>query len=182
MALDIVVVPVYDTRKIDVFDHSKYAAPPIEPTLEVHIPCQEKIVIDFVPNEHNILTSEVLGLTPVGAPIAPLPDGYYHLKYTIYPPLQNIVEYNFMRVDKLMEKFDSVFLSLDMMECDQKIKKQSKAELDTIYYFIQGSIAAANNCAEIEANKLYDKANSMLDKMIAKNCGCSGNNYIMGIY
>jgi hypothetical protein len=83
-----------------------------------------------------------------------------------------------MRVNKLQEKFDRVFMSLDMIECDREIKTQAKVKLNTIYLLIQGSIAAANNCAIIEANKLYDKASSMLDSMMNNNCGCAGNIFI----
>jgi hypothetical protein len=50
-------------------------------------------------------------------------------------------------------------------------------ELNTIYFFIQGAIAAANNCANVQAEKLYAQAYSMLENMQSGNCGCSGNNY-----
>jgi hypothetical protein len=76
-----------------------------------------------------------------------------------------------------MELFDSVFMQLDMMECDKAIKKQSMVELNTIYFFIQGAVAAANNCANVQAEKLYAQAYSMLENMQSGNCGCSGNNY-----
>jgi hypothetical protein len=65
------------------------------------------------------------------------------------------------------------------MVCDQAIKTQAKVTLNTIYLLIQGSIAAANECALIESNKLYDKANAMLDTLLKKNCGCTGNNFIV---
>jgi hypothetical protein len=68
-------------------------------------------------------------------------------------------------------------MKLDMMECDQAIKTQAKVDLNTIYFFIQGSIAAANNCAIIESSKLYETAYKMLSHFIANNCGCTGNNY-----
>ena len=82
-----------------------------------------------------------------------------------------------MRVDRLQEKFDEAFMKLDMMECDRSIKAQSKVELTTVSFFINGAIAAANNCAIVEANKLYTQADKMLNNFIKKNCGCSGNNY-----
>jgi hypothetical protein len=44
---------------------------------------------------------------------------------------------------------------------------------------IQGSIAAANNCAIDTANKLYVQANRQLDYFIANQCGCTGNNYVI---
>jgi hypothetical protein len=50
--------------------------------------------------------------------------------------------------------------------------------LSSIYFLIQGSIAAANNSANTQAAKLYQQANMMLDNFIKTNCGCSGNNYI----
>jgi CRISPR/Cas system endoribonuclease Cas6 (RAMP superfamily) len=45
----------------------------------------------------------------------------------------------------LQEKF--AIHDIDMMECDRAIKEQSFVTLSTIYLFIQGAIAAANNCA-----------------------------------
>jgi hypothetical protein len=84
-----------------------------------------------------------------------------------------------MRVEKLQEKFDEAFMKLDMMECDRAIKTQQKVNLTSIYFFIQGSIAAANNCAIDEANRLYDQANRMLNNFIKNNCYCSGNNYVV---
>jgi hypothetical protein len=83
-----------------------------------------------------------------------------------------------MRVDQIQEKFDNAFMKLDMMQCDMAIKTQAKVQLNSIWYMIQGSIAAANNCAIDTANKLYTQANNMLDNFIRNNCGCTGNNYI----
>ena len=84
-----------------------------------------------------------------------------------------------MRIDRIQEKFDEAFMRLDMMECDRAIKTQQKVELTSIYFFIQGSLAAANNCAIDEANKLYTQANNMLNNFIRNNCNCSGNNYLL---
>ena len=49
----------------------------------------------------------------------------------------------------------------------------------SIYFFIQGVIAAANNCANVEAAKLYAQASKMLDTFINNDCGCTGTNYII---
>lgn len=84
-----------------------------------------------------------------------------------------------MRIEKIQEKFDAAFMKLDMMECDRAIKTQSKIDLNTISFFIQGSVSAANNCAIDESNKLYITANTMLNNFIRSNCGCSGNNYLI---
>ena len=65
-----------------------------------------------------------------------------------------------------------------MMECDLAIRRQQKVNLNSIYYFIQGSIAAANTCAVDTSNKLYTQANNMLNNFIKNNCYCTGNNYV----
>ncbi len=104
-------------------------------------------------------------------------DGVYNLKYTVTPAFTYFVEKSIMRTEKIQEKFDNAFMKLDMMECDSAIRTQSKVTLNSIYYLIQGSIAAANNCAVDTATKLYIQADTMLNNFIKNNCGCSGNNY-----
>jgi hypothetical protein len=109
----------------------------------------------------------------------PLPDGIYCFTYTIGDPVTATVEKSILRVDKLQEKFDEAFMQLDMMECDRAIKTQSKIDLNTIYFFIQGAIAAANNCATVKSSTLYIRANTMLDNFINSDCGCNGNNFVI---
>jgi hypothetical protein len=147
------------------------------PNIEITVPGFDVVNIPFDVNNFNIFTSSSLQITATGVN-QPLPDGVYHLKYSIAPAYENYVEKSFMRVDKLQQRFDEAFMRLDMMECDRAIKTQSKVQLTTIYFFIQGAIAAANNCAIVEANKLYNQADKLLTSFMKNNCGCSGNNYL----
>ena len=135
----------------------------------------------FDVNNLDIFTSSSLGITEAGNDQA-LPDGIYRLKYSIAPAATNYVEKTILRVDRLQEKFDNAFLQLTMMECDRALKTQSSVTLNTINFFIQGAIAAANNCAEYESNKLYAQADNMLNSFLKSNCGCSGNNYQLNFY
>jgi hypothetical protein len=137
------------------------------------------VFLPFNVNELNVFSSSNLGITPVGTN-NPLPDGIYYLEYiveTLPSYATETVQKTIMRVERLQEKFDEAFMKLDMMECDRAIKAQSKVELTTVSFFINGAMAAANNCATVEANKLYIQADKMLNNFIRKNCGCSGNNY-----
>jgi len=179
LKLDILIIPTYNTTTLGIIDTSTYPNdPPIvtSPTIEIDIPAIGKIYLPFVVNEYNMFNSVTLGISETGDE-QDLPDGVYQFKYTVSPAYVNYIEKSFMRVDKLQEKFDNAFMKLDIMECDQAIKKQAKVELNTIYFYIQGSIAAANNCALDKSSKLYMKADAMLDNFISNNCGCSGNNY-----
>jgi hypothetical protein len=182
MTLDILVVPTYNTLTLGVADASTYNTnPPVvsSPTLEVTMPGFAPVFVPFNVNDFNIFNSASLGLSVVGDPLIPLPDGIYTLTYSVAPAYQNFVTKTIIRVEQLQEKFDNAFMKLDMMECDLAIKTQAKVDLNSIYYMIQGSIAAANNCAVDTSNKLYIQANKMLNNFIKTNCGCSGNNYII---
>lgn len=182
MKLDILVVPTYNTLTLAIVDASVYDTnPPVvtSPTINITVPGYTiPVSLPFNPNELNLFNSTSLGLSPVGEPLIPLPDGIYALQYTVAPAYENYVDKNFMRTEIIQEKFDSAFMKLDIMECDMAIKTQSKVDLTSIYFMISGSIAAANNCAIDTANKLYLQANNMLNNFIRNNCGCSGNNYI----
>lgn len=177
--LNIVIVPTYDKYTMGVMDNSSYDIPVVSPTLTITMPGFEPVDVVFVENTLNILDSEILGLTVAGEDKAVLPDGVYAFTYAIDPAATYYIEKNIMRVDQLQEKFDEAFLTLDMMECDKAIKKQSKVDLSSIWFLIQGSIAAANNCATIEATKLYQSALKALTSFIKNNCGCYGNNYVV---
>lgn len=175
--LNFLIVPTYNTKTLGVADNSVYDGVPSSPTVEITVPTFGKVSLPFVPDDFNIFNSTSLGITEVGADLLPLPDGIYTVKYTVAPAYLNYVEHNIMRVDQLQEKFDEAFMRLDMMECDMAIKKQQKLDLNSIYFFIQGSIAAANNCAVDTANKLYAQAAKMLNNFNKNGCNCSGTNY-----
>ena len=182
LKLDILVVPTYNTLTLGIADASTYVTTPSAPTIEITIPGFGIVTLPFVPNDFNIFNSTSLGITSVGDPLLPLPDGVYYLKYSISPAYVNYVERTIIRVDSLQERFDAAFMKLDMMQCDLAIKTQQKVTLNSIYFFIQGSIAAANNCAVETSNKLYAQASNMLNNFIKTDCNCSGNNYVTNFY
>jgi hypothetical protein len=178
LKLDLLIVPTYNLETLAIVDNSVYTGGPISSyILTVSVPGFNDVVVPFVPNTINIYNSESFELTSPSDPLLPLPDGIYCLTYTTVPPYLPEAKKTFLRVDQLQQKFDSAFMKLDMMECDLAIKKQQKVDLNSVYYFIQGAIAAANNCATDVALKLYAQADKMLNNFIRSNCGCSGNNY-----
>jgi hypothetical protein len=176
--ISILVIPTYDVNTIGIFDATTGYVLPLadDPVLQITPPGFDMISTSFTISSLNVFDSTDLGITTAGNESA-LPDGIYCIVYNIadYDP----VEISVMRVDQLQEKFDEAFMQLDMMECDKAIKTQAKVNLTTIWFFIQGAIAAANNCATVTANKLYTQADTMLDNMINTNCGCTGTNYVI---
>jgi len=181
LSLDILVVPTYSSLTLGILDNSVYVTDPptvTTPTINITPPGFDDVNLTFTFNETNIFDSADLGITEAGVS-QPLPDGIYYLSYSVYDSGTTVtVKKSIMRTENIQEKFDEAFMTLDMMECDGKIKKQSKVDLMSIYFFIQGAISAANNCATDQAAKLYNKADSMLNNFINNDCGCSGSNYI----
>ncbi len=180
--LDILVVQTFNKLTLGIADISTYPdSPPVEaPSITIIIPGGfGTVTLPFIPSDFNVFTSLSLGLTEVGEELISLPDGNYTLTYSVTPAFENYVTKTIIRVERLQEKFDSAFMKLDMMECDGPIKKQAKQDLNTIWYFIQGAIAAANNCAIDTSNTLYIQADKMLNRFIKNNCNCSGTNYII---
>jgi hypothetical protein len=181
LKLDILVINTYSALTLGIADISTYPTEPpnvTSPTIEITMPGFDPVAIPFTVQDFNVFNSATLGLSEVGDPYLPLPDGVYYLRYSVAPAYENYVDKTIMRVEQIQEKFDNAFMKLDMMQCDMAIKTQAKVDLNSIWYMIQGSIAAANNCAVDTANKLYVQANNMLNNFISNNCGCSGNNYI----
>ena len=114
LQLDIIVPPSYSVNILAVTDASIYPdSPPLisAPTIEIEVPNFGKKILPFVPLDTNIFGSDTLGITEVGCQ-QKLPDGIYHLKYSIAPAYLNYVEKTIMRVDRLQEKFDNAFLQL----------------------------------------------------------------------
>ncbi len=181
MTLDFLVINTYNTKTLGIADISVYDTNPPSvsaPTMQITVPgFTTPVSIPFNVQDFNVYNSVILGLSSYPN-FAPLPDGVYFMKYSVAPATTNFVEKNIMRTEAIQEKFDNAFMKLDMMECDSAIRTQSKVVLNSIWYLIQGSIAAANNCAIDTANKLYAQANRQLDYFIANQCGCTGNNYI----
>jgi hypothetical protein len=173
--IDILIIPTYDLTILAVMDNSTYDGAPPTVTLTIEVPGFDTAVgLPFTVNSLNIYDSVDLGISTA---VENLPDGNYCISYMIDGETEASVTARIMREDALQQKFDEAFLKLDMTECDRAIKKQSKVNLMSIYFFMQAAMAASNNCAIVDATRLYTQADTMLNSFISENCGCSGNNY-----
>lgn len=170
--LDLIIIPTHSSFSLGVGDFSKYPTgfTPVSPTLEITPPGFPTVAVPFTPNNLNIYNSSTLQLTCDPNPQAPIPDGIYTLKYSIAPAYDNFVTKTFMRIDLIQERFDNVFMALDIMECDSRLKSEQKQRIDRIEFLIAGSIAAANKCAERISAEMYNEADREI-KRLEKYCG-----------
>ena len=174
--LNISYIPANSIKDLAIMDSSTYDGFPLSPILKITPPNFNEVTMPFLVGEMNSYTSITLG---VDENITNIPDGIYHYEYSITPADDTRIKGSFMKVDRLLELFDTVFMKLDMMECDRAIRTQDKVELSTIYFMIQGAISASNRCADKEATQLYNQAKRMLDYRMKDCCGDSGNNYMI---
>jgi len=172
--LDLIILPTHSPYSIGIGDFSQYPEgfTPSSPTIEITPAGFPTKSLSFVPNNLNVYNSTNLGLTCEEEKELPIPDGIYLLKYSIAPAYENFVERAILRTDLIQEKFDIAFMKLDMVECDRTLKVQQKIDLDTVEYFIECAIAAANQCANEKSIELYNQADKLLNRLIKNyNCG-----------
>jgi hypothetical protein len=168
-SLDITYMDLHSPKLMGITDISYYPTGfgIVSPTLEVSIPGYNTVFVPFTPKALQVLNSTVLEVTGEDECFAELPDGLYTFRYSIYPAYKYYVDKTVLRVDALYRKFDTFFLTLEL-DCKSPssvIKKQ----LDEVRLYIEGAVAAANNCANKLAIELYNKASKLLDGLIKTN-------------
>lgn len=168
--LDLVYLDTHRSDSFAIGDVSRYPVGfiQIDPTIEITVPGFSPNSIVFTPSTIQVYTSNTLGITCDDCPNINLPDGIYKVKYTLNPAYQYHVEKSFIRTNIIYSKLDEYFLKLEFMQCNQAIKEEDKRALDTIEFYIEGAIAAANKCLDTKAMELYNIANNMLKKLKVK--------------
>lgn len=171
--LDLLYLDSHSSELLTIADVSQYPTgyAIASPTIEITPPGFPMKSIAFVARSLQVYNSTTLGITEEECSAIPLPDGIYKIRYTIYPAYKYYVNKSFLRVEKLLEKFDKVYVKLDIIQCDLTIKTAEKKKLNLIWEYINGAIASANQCAEKQAMELYARANDALDSFI-KDCSC----------
>lgn len=175
--LDLLPIDSYSPALLIIADISSYPTGfnISTPTIEITPPGFTMQSIAFVAQSLQIYNADTLGITCSDCQNAPLPDGIWKAKYTVAPANVYFVEKTFLRVNKLLEKYDTAYIKLDVMQCDQKFKREQKQTLDYIWADINGAIASANKCANKQAMELYNRAAKNLNKFLKTMDSCSPN-------
>lgn len=172
--LNLLFPETHDAKSLLIADTSLYPSPfsIVNPTIEITPPGFNVVTLSFTAQGFTVYNSMSLEITcsDLDCETIDLPDGIYYVKYSITPAYRYFVNKSFLRVNKLQEKFDKVYLKLDFMQCDEAIKQEDKKILDTIQMYINGAIAAANNCLDVLAMKLYNTAKQYIDDFVNHRC------------
>lgn len=173
--LDLIYLDSHDSRLLIIGDSSVYPSSWTisTPTIEITPPELPVVSMSFTAGSVQVFNSQTLNITTGdNCDNIPLPDGLYKIKYSIYPSYLYYVEKTFMRVDQLMAEFDKAYLKLDIYNCDKAMSYETRLKFSVIEDYINGAIAAGNNCANKLAMELYRKAEKMINKF-SNNSSCS---------
>ena len=106
-----------------------------------------------------------------------IPDGIYIIRYSVSPNSKVYVEYNHLRVTKLLTTYYEVLCDLNVQACQPNSDKQ--ALLSEMYYIktmIDAAVANVEYCqSSAQGMQLYRYAKERLNKISCPtgNCGSS---------
>ena len=111
-----------------------------------------------------------------------IPDGIYIIRYSVSPNSKVYVEYNHLRVTKLLTSYYEVLCDLDVQACQPDSDKQAiLAEMYYIRTMIDAAVSNVEYCqAAAQGMQLYNYAKNRLEKIACPsgNCG-SSSKYLM---
>lgn len=177
--LDFTVVDTHNPTTIAIADTSFYPTSfnIINPTIEVTPPGFNTAIQNYAHNTITTFNSNSLQITCVTDVrlLSILPDGIWNVKLSISPPIQWNVERTFIRTEQIKQKLGEAFLKVDLTQCNINAQRENMRVIDEISFFIEASIAAANQCNNILAMNLYRTADTMVNNFLRDRCRGTGN-------
>ena len=100
------------------------------------------------------------------------PDGIYAIKYRIQPHAKVYVEYNFLRVNKILEKYYNKLHDIDISPSEpSSTQKKLLADMSYIRTMIDAAKAKVEYASSPDEGwELYNFANKKLDKITDVSC------------
>lgn len=176
--LRISLMDLRDQGSIALVDLSAYLSIPStgDYTLQITAPGWPTISVPFEPTKVNIYRCADLGITCESTECCPLPDGIYNVVYTVRSGTTTTrINKTFIKVDQLDCRIANLFLKIDLeCDCSSLDQRKFKQQVKEIELLREGAVAAANDCDDLLAYKLYAMANSQIDAVYSKFCSsCS---------
>lgn len=130
------------------------------------------------------LTACTLALqtTNCGVTQEKIPDGIYIVKYSVSPNSKVYVEYNHLRVTRLLNTYYEVLCDLDVQACQPNSTKQDLlAEMSYIRTMIDAAVSNVEYCqASAQGMQLYNYAKERLNKIACPSGDCgSSSKYLI---
>jgi len=170
---------VLDVKNLGIFkitDTSVYTENiPVDcETLHITVPgFNDPVAIDVIQGFDLVLTACDLYIqtSECGSVVKDLPDGVYHIRYSVSPNDKVYVEYEHLRITAILDQWYKQLCQLEMAACEPSADvKESLKELRLIKSFIDAAKAKVEYCHDVTAGMdLYNYAKKRLDKF-PDNC------------
>jgi hypothetical protein len=176
--LSVSVLNLANTCVLYLVDTSIYAENiPVDcPTLQIQAPGFTDIVtIEVQPGFNNYWTAcdLELQLTNCENLASDLPDGIYVIRYSVSPNETMYVEYNHLRIAKLLKMIHNLLCCLDVPDCEPQgeIAKKIK-EISELRVMLMAAVANAEYCHKpTKAMAIYNYVMKEVKKLSC-SCGC----------
>lgn len=165
---------VLDVKNLGIFkitDTSVYTDKiPVDcETLHIRVPgFNDPVKIDTIQGFDLVITACDLYLqnSECGEVLKNLPDGVYEIRYSVSPNDKVFVEYNYLRVTEILDRWNKQLCQLELAACEPSADvKESLKELRLIESFIKAAKAKVEYCHDVTAGmELYNYAKKRLDK------------------
>lgn len=124
-----------------------------------------------------ILNACTIGITTAGncsQSLPCLPDGIYHIRYSVSPNDQVYVEYDYLRTTKALNRYYALLCAVNLKCClPDKETQYILSQLDIIYNFIVSAKVTVENChVNDDGINMLRYANMLMDKMSTKKPFC----------
>lgn len=160
---------------LKIWDSSVYSdVIPVECSLlEITLPgfYQPNYITDVEPNFILNLSTIELGISSDYA--NPLPDGIYHIKYSVSPNSKVFVEYSHLRVTCLLNEYYRELCKIRLEPCEATEEKKQKIEkLRYIKMLIDASKAKVEYCdMPNDGLSMFKYARKLLSEFQTGKCG-----------
>lgn len=167
-----------DQGSLAIADVSTYATIPLvsDISLQITPPGWPTINVPFTPGGISVFKCGDLGIICPIVDCCPLPDGIYTVEYTVRYSSNlgqgiETIKKTFIKVDQLDCRIANLFLKIDLeCNCPSDEQKKYKLQYREVQLLRDGAVAAANDCDDLLAYKLYACADRQIDKIYAQFC------------
>lgn len=145
------------------------------PELQITSPgYNQPVLINPLQGFNLILNGCTLGIqtSGCGSVSEVLPDGIYHIRYSVSPNDKVFVEYNYLRTCQVLNKYFSELCKLELAACEPTpTVKEQLNELRLIKSFIDAAKAKVEQCNELhQGMELFKYAQERLHKYASGGC------------
>lgn len=106
---------------------------------------------------------------------ADIPDGVYVIKYSVAPNDKVYVEYNHLRITKILNLYYQVLCDIDIQPSEPASDKKALIEeVQFIKTLIDGAVAKVEYCSSPSIGmEMYNYALKRLEAIVCKTVGCN---------